>query len=49
MHQQHAWPLKEFKLFVACPYSIASPIPVFVITENLFVLEMSLNMFVETA
>ena len=49
MHQQHAWTLKDFKLIVACPYQIASPIPAFVITETLFVLEMSLNMFVETA
>ena len=49
MHQQHAWPLQEFKLFLACPSEIASPIPAFVITETIFVLEMSLNMFVETA
>ena len=49
IHQQHAWPLKEFKLFVACPYSIASPIPAFVTTETLFVSEMSLNMYAYTA
>ena len=49
LHQQTAWPLNNCKLCVACPYSISSPISAFVITQTLFVSDMSLNMFVETA